>query len=218
MRYVVVGCGRAGGELAKRLALQGHEVSVVDQQAEAFENLGPDFRGRTIEGEVLNQHVLRRAGIEQANGLAAVTNSDSVNAVVAHAARVMFHVPNVVARNYDPKRRPLFEAFGLQVISSTGWGARRIEELLYHGEIRTVFSAGNGEIEVYELTIPPGWAGRLLGDLLREGVCGVAHTRAGRATLPDPSIVLEHGDVVQVSATLEGIEWLRARLEAAGRN
>ena len=212
MRYVVIGCGRAGGELAKRLSQRAHEVSVVDQTAEAFENLGPDFRGRTIEGEVLNQHVLRRAGIEQADGLAAVTDSDSVNAVVAHAARAIFHVPNVVARNYDPRRRPLFEAFGLQVISSTGWGAQRIEELLYHGEIRTVFSADNGKVEVYELTLPARWAGRRLGDLLREGVCGVAHTRAGRATLPDPATLLEQGDVVQVSATLEGIEWLRARL------
>jgi len=46
MKYVVVGCGRLGGELAKRLSQQAHEVSVVDQRAEAFENLGPAFRGR----------------------------------------------------------------------------------------------------------------------------------------------------------------------------
>jgi trk system potassium uptake protein TrkA len=161
---------------------------------------------------VLNQQVLRRAGIETADGLAAVTNSDSLNTVVAHAARAVFRVPNVVARNYDPRRRPLFEAFGLQVISSTSWGAQRLEELLYHGEIRTLFSAGNGEVEVYELTVPSLWAGRRMGDLFREGVCGVAHTRAGRAALPANETILEQGDVVQVSATLEGIEWLRARL------
>ena len=212
MKYVVVGCGRLGAELAKRLSQQAHEVSVIDQRPESFHNLGADFRGRTIEGEVLNQHVLRRAGIERADGLATVTTSDSINVVVAHAARTLFQVPNVVARNYDPRRRPLFEAFGLQVISSTGWGAQRIEELLYHGGIRTVFSAGNGEVEVYELTIPAAWSGRRLGELLREGVCGVAHTRAGRAELPDAEISLETGDVVQVSATLAGIEWLRARL------
>jgi hypothetical protein len=68
-------------------------------------------------------------------------------------------------------------------------------------------------VEVYELTIPAAWSGRKLGELLREGVCGVAHTRAGRAILPANEIVLEQGDVVQVSATLEGIEWLRARLD-----
>lgn len=212
MKYVVVGCGRVGAELASRLSAAGHEVCVVDSEGSAFHNLGPAFHGRTIEGEVLDQQVLRRAGIETADGLAAVTNSDSLNAVVAHAARAVFRVPNVVARNYDPRRRPLFEAFGLQVISSTSWGAQRLEELLYHGEIRTLFSAGNGEVEVYELTVPSPWAGRRMGDLLREGVCGVAHTRAGRAILPANEIVLDQGDVVQVSATLEGIEWLRARL------
>jgi trk system potassium uptake protein TrkA len=216
MKYIVVGCGRVGAELANRLAAAGHEVCVVDQEDRAFHNLSPDFRGRTIEGEVLSQQVLRRAGIESADGLAAVTNSDSLNAVVAHAARAIFHVPQVVARNYDPRRRPVFEAFGLQVISSTSWGAQRVEELLYHGEIRTVFSAGNGEVEVYELTIPGGWAGRRLGDLTREGVCGVALTRAGRAMLPDSDAGLEEGDVLHVSATLEGIEWLRARLAAGG--
>jgi trk system potassium uptake protein TrkA len=214
MKYVVVGCGRVGSELANRLAASGHDVCVVDQEDGAFHNLSPSFRGRTIEGEVLSQQVLRRAGIESADGVAAVTSSDSLNAVVAHAARVIFKVPNVVARNYDPRRRPLFEAFGLQVISSTSWGAQRVEELLYHGEIRTIFSAGNGEVEVYEVTVPAAWAGRRLGELLREGVCGVALTRAGRAALPDNEARLEAGDVLNVSATLEGIEWLRARLAA----
>ena len=215
MKYIVVGCGRVGSELANRLAAAGHDVCVVDQEGTSFHNLSPLFRGRTIEGEVLDRQVLRRAGIEEADGLAAVTSSDTLNAVVAHAARSIFHVANVVARNYDPRRRPLFEAFGLQVISSTSWGAQRVEELLYHGEIRTIFSAGNGEVEVYEVTVPDAWAGRRLGDLLREGVCGVAHTRAGRARLPDTDLLLETGDVLDVSATLEGIEWLRARLNAA---
>jgi len=216
MKYVVIGCGRVGAELANRLFRKGHEVSVVDQRPEAFRNLGPEFRGRTIEGEVLNRNVLRRAGIEAADGLAAVTNSDSLNAVVAHAARAIFRVPNVVARNYDPRRRPLFEAFGLQVISSTSWGAQRVEELLYHGEIRTVFSAGNGEVEVYELTVPPAWAGRLLGELLRDHCRVVALTRAGRAHLPEADDPLEAGDVLHLSATLDGIEALRARLGRPG--
>jgi trk system potassium uptake protein TrkA len=209
---VVVGSGRAGAELAQRLARRGHEVSVIDQVGAAFANLGPEFRGRTIEGEVLSAHVLRQAGIEEADGLAAVTADDSVNAVVAHAARSLFHVPNVVARNYDPRRRSMFEAFGLQVVSTTGWGAQRVEELLYHGEIRTVFSAGNGEVEVYELTIPSPWAGRRLGDLLGDQVLAVAHSRAGRARLPDPGATLHRGDVLHVSATLDGIEDLRERL------
>jgi trk system potassium uptake protein TrkA len=217
MKYIVIGCGRVGSELATRLSAAGHDVCVVDQEGGSFHNLGPAFHGRTIEGEVLSLQVLQRAGIETADGLAAVTNSDSVNAVIAHAARALFNRRHVVARNYDPRRRPLFEAFGLQVISSTSWGAQRVEELLYHGEIRTVFSAGNGEIEVYELTVPAAWAGRRLGDLLPEGVLPVAQTRAGRAELPKAGSVLEQDDVLHVSATLEGVEAVRQRLAGEGR-
>lgn len=212
MNYIVVGCGRLGSDLARRLFEHGHEVSVVDQRAEAFEYLGPAFRGRTIEGEILDQSVLRRAGIEDADGLAAVTNEDSVNAVVAHAAKMMFKVPHVVVRNYDPRRRPLFEAFGLQVVSSTGWGAQRLHELLVHGEMRAVFSAGNGEVEIYEVVIPAAWWGRRLGDLAGAEAVIVAHTRAGRAHLPDPEAPLEQGDVVHISATFGGIQTLRGRL------
>jgi len=213
MNAIVVGCGRVGSELAYRLYQKGHQVAVIDQVASAFDNLPPDFRGRTVEGEVLAQDVLRRAGIEQAEGLAAVTNSDSHNIVVAHVARTVYHVPQVVARNYHPRWRPLHEAFGLQVVSSTSWGAQRIEELLYHAYARSVFSAGNGEVEIYELAVPEAWRGRSLQDFLPPGEClAVALTRAGRAMMPFPELRLELGDVVHLSATLAGIEALRHRL------
>lgn len=215
MNIIVVGCGRVGAELAYRLFQKGHQVAVIDQVASAFDNLAPDFRGRTVEGEVLAQDVLRRAGIEQAEGLAAVTNSDSLNAVVAHVARTVYRVPQVVVRNFHPRWRPLLEAFGLQVVSSTSWGAQRIEELLYQPYARSVFSAGNGEVEIYELAVPEAWRGRTLQDLLPAGQClAVALTRAGRAMLPSHEIRLEAGDIVHLSATLAGIEALRHRLSA----
>lgn len=216
MNIIVVGCGRVGAELAYRLYQKGHQVTVIDQLDTAFDNLPPDFRGRMVEEEVLNQDVLRRAGIEQADGLAAVTNSDSVNAVVAHVARTAYHVPNVVVRNYDPSWRTRHEAFGLQVVSSASWGAQRLEELLYHAGIRTVFSAGNGEVEIYEFSVPEAWHGRSLQDLLSEGQClAVTLTRAGRAILPSYETLLEAGDVVLLSATAAGIEVLRQRLGSA---
>ena len=215
MNIVVVGCGRVGAELAYRLFQKGHQVAVIDQVASAFDNLPSDFRGRAIEGEVLAEDVLRRAGVEQADGLAAVTNSDSLNAVVAHVARTVYHVPQVIVRNYHPHWRPLHEAFGLQVVSSTSWGAHRIEELLYHADARSVFSAGNGEVEIFELGVPEAWQGRNLQDLLPAEQClAVALTRAGRAMLPSPGVRLEAGDVLHVSATLAGIDALRRRFDA----
>lgn len=213
MNIIVVGCGRVGSELAYRLFQRGHQVTVVDSTNASFRSLPEDFRGRMVEGEVLNQDVLHRAGIKQADALAAVTNNDSLNAVVAHVARTTYGMTNIVVRNYDPRRRPIHEVLGLQVISSTSWGAQRMEELLYQREIHSVFSAGNGEVEVYELAVPKAWQGRTLGELLpAEGCVPVALTRAGRASLPSGETRLEACDVLNVSGTLEGIEALRRRL------
>lgn len=214
MNLIVVGCGRVGAELAYRLFKGGHQVIVVDSNRESFNRLHSDFRGRTLEGEGLAENVLERAGIKEADGLAAVTNSDTLNAVVAHTARTHYHVPVVVARNYDPNLRVVIEAFGLQTVSSTFWGAQRVEELLINPSQRVVYSAGNGEVEIYEMFIPEAWNGRTLGELMKPvSQCyAVAVTRAGRSSLPNVETVLQTGDMLNISSTYDGISALTSRL------
>jgi len=214
MNFIVVGCGRVGAELALRLYKSGHQVVVLDQNESSFNRISPEFRGRTVHGETLRQDVLERAGIKSADGLAAVTNSDTLNVAVAHAARSIYNVPMVVCRNYDPHLRGMLEAFGLQIVSSTSWGAQRTEELLTSVSSRTVFSAGNGEVEIYELVVPDAWAGRTWNELCtgNVGTLPVALARAGHAILPTSETKLESGDMLNVSATFEGIKSLRARL------
>jgi len=214
MNFIIVGCGRVGAELSHHLFKRGHQVVAVDSNKEAFNRLHPDFRGRTLEGEGLAESVLERAGIREADGLAAVTNSDTLNAVVAHTAREFYNVPVVVARNYDPNLRAVLEAFGLQIVGSTFWGAQRVEELLMNPLQKMVYSAGNGEVEVYEVRIPEEWNGRKSGELLDplKQCYPVALSRAGRAFLPDAEVMLQTGDLLNVSSTFEGIGALTARL------
>jgi trk system potassium uptake protein TrkA len=214
MNFIVVGCGRVGAELSHHLFKRGHQVVAVDSNKEAFNRLHPDFRGRTLEGEGLAESVLERAGIREADGLAAVTNSDTLNAVVAHTAREFYNVPIVVARNYDPNLRAVLEAFGLQIVGSTFWGAQRVEELLMNPLQKMVYSAGNGEVEVYEIQIPEEWNGRTLGELLDslKQCYPVALSRAGRAFLPEAGMKLQTGDLLNVSSTFEGIGALTERL------
>jgi len=214
MNFIVVGCGRVGAELCYHLFKSGHQVVAVDINKESFNRLHPDFRGRTLEGEGLAEGVLERAGIHEANGLAAVTNSDTLNAVVAHAARTIYGVSNVVARNYDPNLRPIIEAFGLQTVGSTSWGAQRVEELLLDPSQHAVYSPGNGEVEVYEVHIPEQWNSRTLRELLDplKNCYPVALTRAGRSILPEMNMKLQTGDLFIVSSTFEGINALTARL------
>jgi trk system potassium uptake protein TrkA len=213
MNMIVIGCGRIGAELAYRMYCRGHRVVVVDRSETAFHNLPNDFRGRTVQGDAMGVDVLRRADIESANGLAVVTGNDQINAVVAHLARIVYNVPMVVVRNFNTRWRPMQEVFGLQMVSPSSWAAQRIEELLYQQSIRTVFSSGNGEVELYEFAVPQTWDGRRLADLLPEQNCVAASlTRAGRAVLPNGSESLKTGDIVLVSATLEGSETLLRQL------
>lgn len=215
MNVIVLGCGRMGAELAYRLYEQGYQVVIIDQGTTAFDNLHPDFRGRTIEGDGLAQDVLNRAGIEQADGLAAVTNSDVVNAVVGHVARTVYHVPKVIVRNYDSRWQTLHEAFGSPVVSSTVWAAQRIEELLHDGDMRVVFSAGNGEISLYEFSVPESCRTCTLQELFPEDRCRVvAVTRAGHAMLPSDELRLETGDVIHLSATPADMTTLQTRLKS----
>ena len=215
MNFIVVGCGRFGAELAYRLFTNGHQVAVVDANPKAFNRLHPDFRGRTVEGDSLAADTLSRAAAEKADGVAVVTNSDTMNAVIGHTLRV--HYPNVkqvIVRNYDPAMREMLEAFGLQIVSSTAWGAERVQELLLDPSFRAVFSAGNGEVELYEMFISEKFGGNTISALLNgcNGVVCAALTRAGRAELPSPNAVLQKGDILTVSATLEGVQSLRAKL------
>lgn len=214
MNFVVIGCGRVGSELAHHLFKSGHYVVVVDSNKQAFNRLPPDFRGRTLEGEGLAESVLERAGIREADGLAAVTNSDALNAVVSHAAREFFNVPVVIARNYDPSLRGLIEAFGLQSVGSTSWGAQRVEELLLNPSEKVVYSTGNGEVEIYEVRVPQGWNDHTLGELMGTlSECRpVALTRAGRSSLPEADTKLHTDDLLTVSSTFKGIGELTACL------
>lgn len=213
MKVIVIGCGRLGAELAYNLFKRGHEVSVIDIIPASFNNLPADFQGRLNEGEALSQDVLHRAGVEKADAVAAVTNSDALNAVVAYVAKTVYKVPNVLARNYDPHTREIFESFGLQTVSSTIWGAQRMEELIFHSDVRTVFSAGNGEVELYEVVVSEPWNGKTFNDLIDcEDCLPVSLTRAGRAIIPSRQTTLQTGDLALISATFEGIESLRRRL------
>lgn len=212
MNIVVVGCGRMGSELAYRLYQRGHDVAVVDLNESAFDALPSDFTGRIVEGDAMNSDVLHRAGITDCQALAAVTSSDATNLVIAQIARKKFDITHVVARNFDPRYRKLFEISNLQGVCATNWAAQRLEEMLYHSEVHAVFSAGNGEVQIYELEISPVWNGKGLGELIDCSEClPVAITRAGKSFLPTKIFPLATGDIVHFSATMEGVEVLRAK-------
>ncbi|WAM33962.1 potassium channel family protein [Caldicellulosiruptor morganii] len=136
MYIIVVGCGKVGSNLAKSLADEGHDVVVIDSDAKNFERLGPDFNGMKIQGVVIDEDVLKQAGIERADALAAVTPDDSTNIMIAQIAEEIYQVPKVIARIYDPLREDIFHSLGLETICPTTLAVEYIKSILLSREIR----------------------------------------------------------------------------------
>ena len=130
MFTIIMGCGRVGARLANLLAVEGHEVVVLDVNSHAFWRLGPDFQGTTMLGNGVDVDVLRRAGIERADAFAATTQGDNRNIMASQIARHIFNVPKVVTRIYDPIRQDTYAELGLETISPTVLGAAALMEAI----------------------------------------------------------------------------------------
>ena len=206
MRVIIMGCGRVGEQLARLMSEDGHDVAVIDYDAAALARLGPDFRGRRIKGIGFDRDVLLQAGIEDADGFAAMSSSDNVNVVAARVARTIFYVPRVVARLFEPERAEVYRRLGLVTISSTTWGAERTRELLTHAELDAVRSFGAGEVQLLEVEVPPRLVGHSVRDLSVPGeVTVITITRDGKALLPSLGTVFRSRDVVHLAVSADAM-------------
>jgi trk system potassium uptake protein TrkA len=119
MRALVIGCGRVGSSVARRLAALNWDVTVVDEKEEALARLGEGWRGAFILGHGMDAKLLEQAGIEGADAVVVSTNGDNTNIVVAQVAKQRFEVPLVVVRILDPIRAQFYAQQGMKVVCPT---------------------------------------------------------------------------------------------------
>jgi len=119
VKAIVVGCGRTGSAIALQLSTEGWDVTVVDEQEEALARLGSRWQGRFVLGHALDDAVLRRAGIEEADAVAVATDGDNTNIVVGQVAQLRYDVSCVVVRVLDPARADFYAARGLRTVCPT---------------------------------------------------------------------------------------------------
>ena len=126
MNIVILGCGRVGARLATMMDREGHSISVIDYSSEAFRRLEPNFSGSTMVGNGVDEEVLIRAGIKEADAFVAVTNGDNRNIMASQIAKEIFNVKKVVCRIYDPIRESTYNELGLETICPTVIGAQML--------------------------------------------------------------------------------------------
>lgn len=207
MHVVIMGCGRAGTRLARRLDKDGHSVAVVDKDPTSFHLLGLDFKGRTVTGIGFDPNILVEAGVERADAFIAVSSGDNSNIVSAMVAKDVFHVPKVITRIYDPRRAQIYRRMGIPTVAPVTWGTNKLMDLLFLKATHTRDTFGNGEVELMELRVSEVLSGKEVRDFESPGEIHIASIeRLGAAFMPVAGTKLETDDIVNVVVLRESME------------
>lgn len=155
MNILVAGCGKVGARLAAMLSAQGHAVSVVDRDEPHFDLLPEDFDGLKTCGIPIDQDVLRQAGIESCDAVAAVSPDDNINIMVSEVARKIFGIENVVTRIYDPDREDVFSHFGLNTVCPTHMTVSAICSAIVEREVPRTLNISSHTVQFKTVPVSP---------------------------------------------------------------
>jgi len=198
MNVVVVGCGRVGSQLATLLSVEGHNVVVIDKEADSFKRLGTTFNGVTVKGLGFDEDVLEEAGIRECDAFAAVTDLDNTNLMAAEVARKIFEVPHVVARLYNPVRERTYQQLGLDYVCGTTLVAENLLDKIMAGHGHHLASVG--DVEVVQFKASAAVEGKRVGDIEMDRRFRIAVVaRLDSMFVPEPGTVLQTGDIIVAS-------------------
>jgi len=219
VHVVIMGCGRVGSELAARLEVRDHSVTVIDKSDSAFRMLRPDFRGQRVHGYGFDREVLQSAGVEQADAFAAVSSGDNSNIVAARLVREEFGVKVVVARIFDPRRAEIYQRLGIPTVATVKWTTDQIMRLLIPDQVASDWKDPSEGISLVTMILPTAWVRRKVADLEADGHRRVvALTRNGQARIVGPGMLLQEGDQLHIAVDQPGLEELRPMVLAARRD
>jgi len=201
MYIVVVGGGNVGYHLARSLLSEGHEVLVIEKDAQTCERIGEELGSVTLRGDGCEVATLETAGAGRADIFVAVTDHDEDNLVSCQVARHRFEVKRTVARVANPKLVPIFHRLGVDcVVSSTMLIMEHIEQEIPTHPLMHLLTLTEAELEIVEVRIPPKSAavGRMVKDLsLPAGATiSLLIRRQQRPQIPTGDTVLQAGDQV----------------------
>jgi trk system potassium uptake protein TrkA len=218
VHVVVVGCGRVGSGLAAAVEAAGHTVAIIDRKETAFRRLPADFAGKKIQGVGFDRDRLKDAGIEQAGAVAAVTNGDNSNIMIARVAKETYSIERVVARIYDPRRAAIYERLGIPTVATVQWATERVLRRILPDTPSVEWIDPSAKVCLVERIVPPSWAGRKIGELQQEDVAlVVAVLRLGVAQLPRLDLVVQEGDVVYAPVSGDHIAEFDEHLNASAK-
>ena len=202
MFVIIVGGGRTGAQLARTLLTEGHQVVLVEERPQIIDRLCQELpENVVIQGDGSSPTVLEKAGIRQAQVLAAVTSEDEANLVIATLGRFEFGVPRIIARVNNPMNAWLFTSdMGVDVaLNQADILAKLIAEEMSLGDMMTLLKLRKGEFSIVEEKVHPeaAVAGKALKEIqLPSQSRVVVILRKGNMIIPEGSTILQPVDEV----------------------
>jgi len=201
MYAIVAGGGKVGANITRSLVRMGHEVTLVEQRRDRFEQLEAELGPIVLQGDATEIHVLERAGIARPPEIVlAVTGDDEDNIVISQLAKEGYGVPKAIARVNDPRNQQHFDLLGITetVCATSGLLALVEHEVPEHGLVRLLELRREG-LEVVEVQVQgdsPAAGKRVAGLSLPDGSRLVSVMRNGVAEIAVGETVIRPGDQV----------------------
>ncbi|CAN5874929.1 NAD-binding protein [soil metagenome] len=155
MYAVIAGGGKVGRAIAADLLDDGHQVTIIEELPERTEDLQRAYDLLVIRGDATDMQYLEQARPERADVFVATTRNDDVNYVACQLAKITFDVKRVLSRVNAPRNEELFEAMGIEAVSTTTLISRLIREQATVGELIHLYTLRAGEVNLVEIDVPP---------------------------------------------------------------
>lgn len=155
MYIIIVGAGKVGYFLSKRLAADKHTVVIIEKDAAVCETIAKGVDFLVVRGDGCEPRQLEEAGISRADVVAAVTGEDEDNLVICQLAKEKFKVSRTVARINDPSNESVFSRLGIDVpIDATSILAKIIEEEVSFSDFINLMSFKRGKLAIVRVDLP----------------------------------------------------------------
>jgi len=209
MYILIIGAGKVGYFLAKRLSISKHTVSIVEKNKIICEEIAKDLEILVINGDGCDPLILEEAGAPRADVVAAVTGDDEDNLVICQLAKEKFNVGRTVGRVNNPDNEHTFAELGIDVpIDATKIIAKIIEEEVSFSDFVNLMSFKRGKLAIVRVDLPedsPVINKEIQDIQLPADSVLVSIVRGEEVIVPKGNTVLKPGDDI-IAITLIGNE------------
>ncbi len=220
MYIIVIGGGKIGYHLGKALLDEGHEILVIEKDADKVELICSELGSVCVRGDGCETTTLDEAGTSRADMLIAVTGDDEDNLVACQVAKHKFNVPRTIARISNPKNEAIFKKLGIDAtVSSTNVILEYIEQEVPTHPLTHLLEIRDEGLEIVEVKIPPESAavGKAIKDLPLppESTLSLLIRKQEKPRIPTGNTVLQAEDQLIAVTPPESEQALRTALRGS---